>query len=122
MRKNFLLFLFSILLFGCFYDKEGEMHPLGAKSNCDTVNVTYSNQVMSLMNTYCNGSSCHSGGVLHYDFSTWSDLNSAATGGFLMGTVNHQSGFSPMPSSTFKLTPCQIRTLQIWVDAGAPQN
>ncbi len=121
IKKLSILLLFAaVILWGCYYDKQSELHPLGAKNNCDTASVTYSNQVMQIVSSTCNG--CHfPGGVLHYDFTTWDDLNSSALSGQLMGCVNYQTGFSPMPPS-FHLSPCQIRTLQIWVDSGAPQN
>lgn len=121
MKKLSILFLFSVILIGCFYDKESDMHPQGKAPFCDTITpVTYSFQVRQIVDANCMG--CHfSGGVLNYDFSTWDELNMAATNGFLMGCVNHQSGFNPMPQA-YKLSPCQIRSLQIWVDAGAPQN
>lgn len=120
IKRLSVVVLFSVLLFGCFYDKEGELHPSGTSNVCDTVNVTYSNQVMSIVNSTCNG--CHfSGGVSHYDFSTWADLNATAVNGQLTGSIYYQSGHPPMPPS-FHLTTCQLRTIQIWINAGAPQN
>jgi hypothetical protein len=39
-----------------------------------------------------------------------------------MGTVNHATGYSAMPKGGGKLTDCEIRQLQTWIDNGTLNN
>src|ERR1051326_6980034 len=120
MKKLSVIFIFAAVLAGCFYDKESELHPKVVSNVCDTTNVTYSNQIVTLVNSYCI--SCHySGGVSGYDYSSWNDLHTNALNGQLMGSVQYQPHHPPMPPS-FQLDACHIRQLQMWVNAGAPNN
>lgn len=90
-------------------------------SGCDTANFTYSGAVSVIMNTYCKG--CHNAASLGggIDLSTYTTVKTAALGR-LMGTINHSSGFSAMPKGSNKLSDCQIRQVEKWIQAGTLNN
>lgn len=91
-------------------------------SDCDTTNVTYTLTIKPLMDLKCNG--CHSGSTpsANLNLTLYSALKSIALNGKLMGVISHQNGFSPMPKGGAKLPDCEIKAVDIWVKAGAPQN
>jgi len=99
----------------------------GAKNNqcsggCDTTLFTFSGAVMPLINTYCKG--CHNpaslgGGV---DLSSYSTVKTSALSGRLMGSINHATGYKPMPQGGNKLADCQIKQIDKWIQAGTPNN
>jgi mono/diheme cytochrome c family protein len=73
------------------------------------------------MNTYCKG--CHNqaslgGGI---DLSTYATVKASAAGR-LMGSINHTAGYSAMPKGSNKLSDCQIRQIQKWINAGTLNN
>lgn len=107
-------------LSGCYYDSEEYLYP--DNTPCDTQNVTYQGFVAGLMQTHCNA--CHnasnpSGGVRTDSFN---DLLVVVNNGKLNGTLNHLSGFSPMPQGGNKLPECDLLKIAAWIEAGTPQN
>jgi len=99
----------------------------GAKNNscvsgCDTTLFTFSGTIKPMMQTFCVG--CHSGaspsGYIQLD--THSGVVAACSNNRLIGAVKHQAGFSSMPPSGNPLTECQIRQIERWMAAGAPNN
>jgi mono/diheme cytochrome c family protein len=98
----------------------------GAKNNacnsCDSTVFTYSAAVAPLMNTYCKG--CHNpaslgGGI---DVSTYSTVKAIAANGKLMGSITHAAGYSAMPQGSAKLSDCEIKQVQKWIQAGTLNN
>lgn len=99
----------------------------GAKNNnctgaCDTAVFTFSGAVRPLMEAKCVG--CHSlsnpgGGV---DLSTYQAVRTYALNGRLYGSIAHQAPYSPMPKNSAKLTDCEIRQVQKWIEAGTLNN
>lgn len=99
----------------------------GAKNNycdhdCDTSDVTFSGTVWHTMQNYCFG--CHSGSnpqggifIENYD-----DVVALANSGQLMGTINHEAGYSPMPQNGDQLSQCKRREIEIWIENGMPDN
>jgi mono/diheme cytochrome c family protein len=90
-------------------------------SGCDSTVFTYSGAVSVTMNTYCKG--CHNpaslgGGI---DLSTYATVK-ASVAGRLMGSINHTAGYSAMPKGSNKLSDCQIRQIQKWINAGTLNN
>lgn len=88
---------------------------------CDTVNVTYTNQVSQIINTYCKG--CHSGSnpggsVLLTDYT---NVKNAIQNGKLLCAVEQMPGCSPMPKGGNKLDACKIVALKKWQAAGFAQ-
>jgi len=92
-------------------------------TTCDTSNVTYASKIAPFMNTWCVG--CHNpsnaGGG--FDLSTYEGVkNSITPNNRLMGSINQLSGFSAMPKGSGKVSSCDIRGIQKWVDEGSPNN
>lgn len=89
---------------------------------CDTSNVTYAGTVKPLLDTYCNG--CHGGSspLGNVNYNTYAGVKATVTDGSLMGSIQHASGYSPMPQNGNKLSNCNISLIKTWVDAGAPNN
>lgn len=99
----------------------------GAKNNscdsgCDTLNVTFSTSVWPTLNSNCVG--CHSGAnpggnVLITDYNS---VVAIANNGSLMGAINHELNYSPMPKNGAKLSDCSIAEIKIWIEDGTPNN
>ena len=90
------------------------------KGPCDTSKVLYSATIKSIFSTHCNGCHGYSGGVT---LTTYFGVKTVVNNGKLWNSVNHLSGITKaMPSSTTKLSACNLRQLKIWIDAGALNN
>lgn len=99
----------------------------GAKNNnciagCDTLSFTFSGAVKPIMDNKCVG--CHNPGSLggNIDVSSYSAVRLIALNGKLYGSISHQTGYSPMPKNSNKLSDCEIRQVQKWISAGSLNN
>jgi hypothetical protein len=126
MKYVLIVFLLSVFLAlglsSCYYDKESQLYPFS--SNCDTLNVTYSVTIKTILqNGGCFG--CHttpaaSGGNIPLD--TYSGVQAVAQNGKLLGSISHSPGFSPMPQNGGKLTNCDITKVRAWINKGMLNN
>lgn len=109
--------IISIGLTSCYYDNAEELYP--QPEECDTINVTYSQTIAPIMNTNCND--CHSGTAPPANVITdnYTDLKTIADDGRLWGSINHESGYSPMPKDRPKMNDCDLKKINIWLDNGA---
>jgi len=124
MKNNILIFLiFSLITLlseSCYYDKAYVLSP-GAVP-CDTTSFTYSGEINPILLQYCmdcHSTENHSAGVI---LDTYAGAKIVANNGKLLGVINHESGFSPMPKNGPQLDPCTIRIIELWVDDGALDN
>lgn len=106
----------------CYYDRFNELHPLdGYVNTCDeALPDTYSAVTRNIMLSNCV--SCHNSSVRNGDviLETYDQVKQYVNSGRLMGAVQHQSGYQPMPPGT-SLRDCDIQQLQQWIAAGMPQ-
>ncbi len=122
MKRNILLvpFIFLtafLLVWSCKHEPEeltGPQPP--GPEPCDTLNVTYPGDVYPIFDQYCVG--CHGGAIPQggLDLTNYDDVVAVVQSGQLLGSINHLSGFSPMPKGGDKLDFCLIRTITIWVN------
>ena len=84
--------------------------------SCDTANVTYAGSVYPIFEQYCTF--CHGGAIPEagIDLTSYEDVAMVAQSGQLLGAINHDANYSPMPKDGNKLSVCQIRTITIWVN------
>lgn len=101
---------------------QGALNNSCVEAGCDTLNVTYSGTIAPIIQQRCQG--CHSGSTPQagLDLTSWSVLNALATDGRLVEVVNHAPQAIPMPPTGPKLPACNIRQIELWVAAGAPNN
>ncbi len=99
----------------------------GAKNNncfgnCDSTVFTYSGAIKPIMDNKCTG--CHNPNNMggNIDVSTYGSVRVIALNGKLYGSLAHQSGYSPMPKNSAKLSDCEIRQVQKWINAGSLNN
>ncbi len=113
-----LLFVGGLTLSGCYYDNVTDLYPNG----CNTIDVSYSRNIVPILDANCV--TCHNdisqqGGVV---LDTYENVIPYVENGKLLGSIRHDDGFEPMPLTGGKLTACQIKKFEAWIDAGALDN
>ncbi len=109
----------ALMISSCYYDVEEELYPSG---NCDTENMSFSQDVMPVFNQNCN--ICHATGVEQGNIilDTYEDVLPHLTNGALLGSIRHDNGFEPMPQGQPQLSACTIEKIAAWIADGAPNN
>ena len=125
MKKILFMILATVTVsffYSCYYDKGNILYPEGGSGICDTAAVTYSQKIVPLLRLNCY--SCHTAGSAGggITMGNYTADKAIAVNGKLYGTVNHASGFSPMPKGAVKMTSCQVATIKKWIDGGALNN
>lgn len=90
---------------------------------CDTDVFTFSAGVLPIVETHCQGQSCHSTATADngfHQFTTWNDI--VADSEAFWGSISNTGGYSIMPQGTSGLNDCQITIIRKWLDNGAPNN
>lgn len=121
MRTWTICLFASILVLGngCYYDNEEELYP---NSFCDTVNVNYSGAVSEIIASRCATPGCHvAGGDGAGDFTIFSEITEKVNNGRFLRSIRRESNGAPMPPGG-PLPACELRQLELWIEAGAQQN
>ena len=118
----FFFFLSGIVLFSC--TKANEQQLQGGVTECDTVGMTYSHDVVPILQANCyschgNGNTGGSGGI---DLDGYSDIEGYAKNGTLAGVITHTPGYPFMPYGLPKLDDCSINKILDWINRGAPND
>jgi len=123
-RNIFIISVIGLMmawsLNSCYSDNEEELYP--NPTSCDTTNISYSGTVVSILQNSCY--SCHNavnqqGGIV---LDNYNDLQTVINNGSFRGSINHLSGYSPMPQGGEKLSDCNLTLINKWLDDGAFNN
>ena len=124
MQPKFLLtFLFIgaavLYLAGCSKQSEDK---LKGNTPCDTTNISYSGQVVPILQNNCY--SCHGGATppTGIKLDTYAALKVFASNGFLSAAVQHTGTVTPMPYLQPQLGSCDVNTIVAWVNQGMLNN
>ena len=106
---------------------QGALNSDCPSGTCDTLNaISYSTQIYPLLQRNCLG--CHNTTLAsaNVDLSSYQKVVYYAENGingtpYLIGVINHLSGFFPMPQYGM-LDNCSIRTIELWIDQGKQNN
>jgi len=125
LKYGFALVVISITLNACYYDKADSIYPDITSTTCDTVNITYSNQVLSIINTNCNN--CHAAAIANsigggINLSTYTAMKPYITNGSFLNSILQNGKAAPMPKNASKLSSCNILVIQNWINKGALNN
>lgn len=99
----------------------GAKNTVKCNCTCDTTAYTYQETISPLLQGYCVG--CHTISSLggNINLSNYEGVKASIDNGRLVGSIKHESGFSPMPKGG-KLSDCQITQITKWINGGAPNN
>jgi hypothetical protein len=126
--KRIIPFLFvTSFLSSCYYDNQDELHPVINLPTCDTTGtISYTGDIVPLLNTYCGttNSSCHtanhsSSSIALTDYQS---VQLQVDNGKLLGSIQHQPGYVPMPFQTAALNSCDRQKIEAWVHKGSLNN
>lgn len=114
--------LLSLLLVSCYYDNEEALYP-SISTTCDTVNVTFSGTIKSILANSCL--SCHSNATAasagnNIRLENYADVQARATS--IAGSMKHSGSYFPMPKNGGKIKACSITQFDIWVSKGILNN
>lgn len=89
---------------------------------CDTTQYTFAAHIRPIVQSSCTG--CHSGSFPGGGVAlvTFDQIQAMALNGRLLGAIDHQQGYSPMPKSAAQLPFCERTVIRKWVQAGAQNN
>jgi len=101
---------------------EGAENTVNCGTSCDTTSFTFAARVNPILQNNCTG--CHNaanaqGGV---NLAGWSAVKVYADKGNLYGSIAHLPGYKAMPQGSPKMSDCNIRVIQKWIQAGALNN
>ena len=121
-RKPFIILCFALILAIAACTKSNQ--PIGTGSGfCDTSAVTYTQDILPLMQSYCfgchgNGNTVFSNGIGFEGSDGLEYLKFFADKGYLVGDVKHNDGYTGMPYGKPKLSACEINKIVAWVNQG----
>jgi hypothetical protein len=122
MKNLFILLVFVALVSSCYYDNGEELYPV-LNTDCDTTNVSFNPVISSILQNNCL--SCHSNATAassgnNIKLENYADVVSSADA--VLGSIRHDTPYSPMPKNGGKLNACIISQLEKWITNGTPQN
>lgn len=122
-KNSVIVFFISIGFTACFYDKADVVYPTTA-STCDTTAVTYTNQIVSIVNAqcnYCHGAAANSiGGGIY--LNTYAAMQPYIKNGSFLNSILQNGKASAMPKNGAKMDNCSILKIQSWINKGAINN
>lgn len=116
-KMHLLAGLLSVLfLFGCYYDNEEELY---GGTSCNVVSVSFSEDIMPLIQTECAISGCHvQGGGTPVIYDNYQNVKAKVDDGTLKDRVLVRRDMPP----SGPLSSCQIAYIEEWINQGAPNN
>ena len=133
MKKNILFFLFimTATLSGCYYDNVEELHP-GLDKACLDANssdtLTYNSNVKWIIDGSCGttgsqGVNCHgSNSIKSFPLTAYTEIKNCVNNYNFLDDIKHAAGADDMPKGGGKLTDCQIKVIENWINQGMPEN
>jgi len=92
-------------------------------AECDTLNLSYTNDVKIIIETYCTVT-CHTSskpnGLSSANLEDYTNTKDEALNGTLLDAIKHETT-TPMPLGGTKLSDADIKTIFCWIENGAPE-
>lgn len=109
------IFVISICIYGCEYENEEELFGL---QNCDTTNVSFMSTIEPLILTNCAIEGCHVPGNGRVLLRNYEEIKENVDNGSVW---RHAIRDRDMPPDG-PLAICDIKKLESWINADAPNN
>ena len=115
-KKTIVFGAILALLSSCYKDNEEYLY---GEIDCDVTDVSFSNDIMPILNASCATVGCHiAGGSGNGEFMNYTQVFTKVENGSLMNRVVVLGDMPPSGA----LTDCQISHFEQWINDGAPNN
>lgn len=115
-----IFFLFLPTLYSCTH--ASDVSVLNKPAGCDSVTLTYSHDILPILNANCNYGGCHaSGDEANYKFETYPPIALQARSGALDFRLELPVEDTRHMPKGFQLSPCDYFKLKLWVKQGFPE-
>lgn len=120
LKLGMIVVLLSMVMAGCYYDNEEDLYQYYYQDNtCDTVGVSFSNDIMPIIQGNCATIGCHvQGGTGNGIFENYAGVKAKVDNGSLKSRVLVQKNMPPSQP----LGDCSMSLISAWINAGAPNN
>jgi len=119
VKLKFIFLSLLTLTLICCGDDDEDMMP----ADCDTVGITYTNTVADIFNASCAIPGCHVPNTATFSLVDYNAALIASGFGRMVGALNHEPGFTPMPNppGSPQIAQCDIDKIEAWIADGAPE-
>ena len=84
--------------------------------------ITYTTGISAIIDMSCAvGAPCHVAGTGTFPMTNYDEALEAVGFGRMIGAINHEAGFQPMPRNMPMLPQETIDQITEWINAGAPE-
>ncbi len=125
MKKQILFFgllVFGLSILSCGKDDDdggGDPPP----DACDTLDVSYSTDIVPIIEATCAIAGCHVADFSQGDFTTYEDLKEKVDDEDKLLTQVTEGTMPPSNTAgPAELTADELELIQCWIDDGAPDN
>ena len=123
----FLTLAVSVSLTSCYYDTEEELYPDSGSVVCDTTSVSYTTDIVPIMNSKCSYSGCHAGanaaaGIPLETYAGVKEYIDADKARFISSIIWDGNASNMPKGASSKMIDCNINTIKAWINAGYPNN
>ncbi len=118
----FVLGLIITLGYACGSDDEGGGDGGGSMADDCSVERSYANDIVPILNSTCAIPNCHVNGFANGDFGTYEGLKVTADAGVLRGQISNNVMPPQNSAGPTELTDAQKTTFLCWIDDGALDN
>ena len=115
-------FFAVIVVTSCTRENEEDLKPAIGQPICDTLNVTFTKDVLPIITLNCY--ICHGNGsmVAGINLQGYTRIKRQVDNNLLLNVIKHSPGYAQMPSGQAKLAQCDINKIETWVKRGAIDN
>jgi len=115
--RRYLLIVCTLT--GCHYDVGEELE---ITVTCAGENISFTKEIIPILEANCIN--CHNPDQAQGNVNLIGYQNIAVyvDDGSLLGSIRHDSGFSPMTENVPSLSDCEIQQVSTWIDEGAQEN
>ena len=123
----FLSLAVSVSLTSCYYDTEEELYPDSGTVVCDTTSVSYTTDIVPIMNSKCSYSGCHAGanaaaGIPLETYAGVKEYIDADKARFISSIIWDGNASNMPKGASSKMIDCNINTIKAWINSGYPNN
>jgi len=115
----------GVLVLGLHSCKKDSADPIDTVSCENPEIVSYSADIVPLLDSSCAYSGCHTAGFTSGDFTAYEGVAEKAMGGSLLARVVNVQDMPPTYAPENKpqeLSTCDIELFNSWIEAGFPDN